>query len=224
MANMTVADAITATYQLLDEVVTGGEGRRWSSAQVTASMSVALSKCINAYQSAGGDRFDLESTQTTSATDGSVDISSLVPMAIKDVGVITGSVTYRIPAKQKMRRGYTDATARQILILYAREYALSSTTSDPLVGVGAVAANSWPAFDDWVVAQTALDLALKDLEGQRLQWITQRAADSKANVIDRVRIPGGYPWPRREWAPFFDWLAWQWKPSTNKLNTVRVAW
>lgn len=220
MANMTIDDAILACGEILDDPGL----HRWTTTQVQAGLKTALSRCLLLYQEDGGDRFDLEATVTTSAVDGSADLSALVPATVIDVGVVTGNITYQIPAKNKLRRGYTDAVSRSLLVLYTQEYALSTTTTHPLVGVGATAANSWPDFDDWVCAQASLRLAIKDLEGARLAAIQQREQDTRMTVLGRNRIPGGYPWPRREWSPFYEWLSWQWKPSTNKINTVKVAW
>lgn len=220
MANMTVTGAQACVADLLDDA----GNTRWSTAQISLGLTACLSKCQQLYQENGGDRFDLETTGTTSATDGSLSISSVVPLLIKDVAAVVGSVTYRLPPKNKIRRGYTDATARSLLVLYAREYALSSTGSDPLVGVGAVAANSWPDFDNWVCAETAALIGSKDLEGARLQFLRGLADGFKETVIARPKIPGGYPWPRKEWSPMNDWIQWQWKPATSTLNTVRVAW
>lgn len=220
MAPMTVAGALTCVADHLDDET----NRRWTAAQLKLGLTACLSKCQMLYHEAGGDRLDLELSGTTSAVDGSIALTSIVPLMVKDVCVVVGAVTYRIPPKSSPRRGYVDAVARSLVITYAREYALSATTTDPLVGVGATAANTWSDFENWVCAETALLVAGKDLEAQRLQWLSDLSSTFKGSVFARPKVPTGMPWPRREWSPLNDWVQWQYKPSTTTLNTVRIAW
>lgn len=219
MANLTLAEARTKTGQFLDDA----SNTRWTTAQVDDALTDALSQCLTRYAQDGGDRFDLEFSGTSSATDGTCSLSSVSPLWIKQVGVVVSPTTYRIPPKDAMRRGYADLNARSVLVLYVREYALSSTASDPLVGVGAVAANSWRAFDRWVCVEAAYQLGMKDLEMGRLQVLRAFADQCAKEALARPSTPSSYGIPRPEWSPLYEDLHWQFvNPST--LYFIRQRW
>ncbi len=219
MANLIIDDAITKVRQFLDDTSTTQP--RWTDTQLKDALADALNSCLVRYAGEGGDRFDLETTATTSATTGAISIASVLPLLVKQVGVTVGTTLYRLPTKNMMRRGYADLTARSLTVLYVREYALSSTTTHPLVGVGATEANSWRAFDRWICLEAALQLALKDMEETRLarlQVMTEKAA---AECLARTSTPAGYETPRPEWNPLYDYITWQMvQPSTIYLTRV----
>lgn len=219
MANLTLAEARTKVGQLLDDA----SNVRYSSANVDDALADALNVCLTRYASEGGDRFDLETTGTTSASTGaSSALTGAAALLIKQVSVVSGSVAYRIPAKNPMRRGYPDLTARDIRILYVREYALPTTTTHPLVGVGATEANSWRAFDRWVCYEAAVQLAIKDQEQARLAVLRSEADRASTAALIRPSTPGGYPVPRPEWSPAYEDLSWQAVGTTIYLN--RSGW
>lgn len=218
MASIDLAAARTNVAQLIDDA----GNKRWTSAQLDTALSGALNRCLTDYVSAGGDRFDLETTGTTSATTGALSISSVVPFLVKQVAVTVGSTTYRLPAKAPVRRGYSDLTARALTVLYVREYALPTDTTHPLVGVAAVAANTWRGFDDWICVEAAAQLLVKD-DDARLRLETHRQACERA-VMARTNTPKGYPMARGEWSPVYEDLHWQYAPSTSTVYLIRVRW
>ncbi len=216
---MILSGARTAVGELLDDA----SNVRWSTAQVDAALSFALALCLTYYKKNGAGRFDLEVTGNTSATTGALSIASSVPLGEpSDVMLVVGNVSYRIEPKQANRRGYIDLTARALRITYMQEYALSTTSSDPLVGVAAVAANSWPAFDNWICVEAAYLCGLKDLEDARLSRLREQADLARAAAVDQRSGPGGYPIPRQEWRYFNEPLRWSWVPSTSTICLFRV--
>ncbi len=220
MANLTIDDAITKVRQLLDDTSTTVP--RWTDAQVKDALADSLNSCLVRYATEGGDRFDLETTATTSATTGSASIVSVLPLLIKQVSIVIGDTTYRLPPKDRMRRGFIDLNARSLVVLYVREYALSSTTTHPLVGVGAAEANSWRAFDRWICYETAMQLTSKDVEAARIEWIQTMASKSAAECMARATTPSGYVTPRPEWNPSYGDISWQMvQPATIYLTRTR---
>ncbi len=224
MANLTVDEAITKVRQFLDDTSAVAGSRRWSEAQVRDALADQLSVCLNKYALEGGDRFDLEGTATTSATDGSVSVASLTPLLIKQVAVVVGNTCYRLPPKSSLRRGTADLSARSLRILYVKDYALSSTGSHPLIGVGSAEANSWRAFDLWVCWCTAVQLSSKDMEPPRQKWTAEQAARAEIAALSRAAMPLGYPMPRPEWSPMFDNVSWQLVQPLPTIYLSRVRW
>ncbi len=202
--------------------------RRWTVPQIDLGLRVALSKCQNYYQQNGGDRFDEEVIGTTNPATGGLLVAPLVTPAqvltVKDISVTVGNVVWRVPPKDKIRRGYADLNARTLNVLLVKEYPMPTAAIQPLVGVGPVPANSWADFDSWVCAECAYLIGSKDLEGARLRFLDTLRQQFRDSVNSRQRIPGGYETPRKEWSPMYDWLQWQWKPATNEVFTVRKAW
>ncbi len=220
MANLTIDEAITKVRQFMDDTSTTVP--RWTDAQIKDALADNLNLCLVRYAGEGGDRFDLETTGTTSATTGSVSIVSVLPLLIKQVSVVVGDTVYRLPPKDRMRRGYTDLAARSLIVSYVREYALSSTTTHPLVGVGSAEANSWRAFDLWICYETAFQLAVKDMEMSRLAILEKRVLRAAGEALARKGTPAGYPTPRAEWAPMYGGISWQVvMPATIYLTRVR---
>lgn len=214
MANLTLAEARTKTGQFLDDAANA----RWTSAQVDDALTDAISACLTDYSDAGGDRFDLETTGTTSASDGSLSIVSVLPLVIKQVAIVVSPTSWRIKQRDPLRRGDADLTARSLRILYIREYALPSNSAHPLIGVSSTEANSWRAFDKWVCAEAAWQLGAKDLEQGRRAWLAEMKAEARATALKRPSSPSSYPIPRPEYSPFDD-LAWQVvMPSTLYLT------
>lgn len=193
MAGITLTQARTNVRQLLDDA---GTVSRWTDAQVDAALGDCISGCLNRYASEGGDRFDLETTGTTSATDGSLSLSSVSPLLIKQVAIVSGTLAYRIDPLDPVRRGYPDLVARSVRVLYVREYDISSTAGDPLVGVGAASANTWRGFDKWVCHEAACQLSGKDMEVARMQMLRVDAEKAGREALARRSTPGAYPLPR----------------------------
>lgn len=221
MANLTIDDAIAKIRQRLADTSSATAGQRWTDARILDALADALSVCLTTYASQGGDRFDLETTATTSATTGAVALT-VEPLLIKQVSVVIDSTTYRLQPKNTMRRGYADLAARSLSVLYVREYELSTTTSHPLVGVGPTGANSWRAFDRWVCIEAATQLAPKDMELPRIEVLKAERDEAKAAALLRTSTPGGYEIPRPEWSPLYGNISWQLvQPATLYLTRAR---
>lgn len=229
MANLTLAQARTRVFRLLDDP-NGIPGTPTTSrfnpdgafTDVDQALGFAISGCLSRYSKVG-DKFDLELTGTSDAADGTLDISSSVPLLVKGVDLVVDNSLYRILPKDPIRRGYADLTARSLRVTYVREYVLPTTTTHPLIGVGATAANSWPAFDEWVCCNAALHLQPNDNDASRVTLSTLLAR-AQADVFERQGVPAGNPWPRTEGWYWYNDLQWQWKPSTSELFFVRRAW
>lgn len=219
MANLTLTQARARVLRLVDDEA----GRRYNSAgdfvEVDQALSFALSACLSRYK---GGRLDLYFTGTSSATDGTLDVSSVVPLRIRGVAISVPPTLYQIPGKTLMVRGYPDLVARSLSVLYTREYVLSSTASDPLVGVGAVAAASWPMFDNWICLNAALELQPKDNEVRAS--LVEREAKAQDACEERPHGQGGAAWPRPEHIPFYADLQWQYDEQAQKLYLRRRAW
>ncbi len=222
MANLTIDQAVAKIRQRLADTSSTSTSQRWTEAVILDALADALSGCLTTYASQGGDRFDLEASVTTSASTGSVALTSVLPLLVKQVSVVIDSTTYRLQPKNTMRRGYADLTARTLSVLYVREYALSSTTTHPLVGVGAAEANSWRAFDRWVCIEAATQLAPKDMELPRIEVLKAERDEARATALMRTSTPAGYEMPRPEWSPLYGNISWQMvQPSTIYLTQAR---
>ena len=216
---LTLADARQQVYDHLDDDGTGTtSGTRWSLTAIDRALATALSDCLQQYAAAGGDRLSTE-LETTSATDGKIDLSSIVPISISNVATRSGGVLwYAIPAVNLGQRLLDDNIARTVMLVYTRDYQLPTNSAHPLVGVGATAANSWLAFDQWVCARAAQLAKIKDDEvSPALENEQQRL---RSSVLSMARIPKSNRFPRPEkWLSRM--LGWTWYPNTRVLQVVR---
>lgn len=217
---LTLSQARAETRGLLDNT----ETTRWTNAQVDSALASALSSCIDGYIAHGGDHFDIETTGTTSATDGSLSLSALRANYIRDVGVTVGNVTTRVQKKDAMRRGYADLVARTLRLVYVPVYLLPVDATHPLVGDGAKPAASWLAFDKCIVAEAAYELAIKDGEQARIDRLERFAKKKHDEAFIHTSNPRSSAWPRPERSAVIEDLQWTWVESTATLYLVRRAW
>lgn len=217
---LTLSQARAETRGLLDNT----ETTRWTNAQVDSALSSALSSCMDGYIAHGGDHFDIETTGTTSATDGSLSLSALRANYIRDVGITVGNVTTRVPKKDTMRRGYADLVARTLRLVYVPVYLLPTDATHPLVGDGAKPAASWLAFDKCIVAEAAYELAIKDGEQARIDRLERFAKKKHDEAFIHTSNPRSSAWPRPERSAVIEDLQWTWVESTATLYLVRRAW
>ena len=191
MANLTLTDARLNVAQLVDDA----NNRRWSTAQVDAALAQALSGCLSQYVSHGGTAFDAEVVVSSSAA-GVVALSTVAPILdIRSVSIQFGSGTTLTfapcPAALRVDRYAIENAVYSVAVTYVRDYRLSATGSDPLVGVAAVEAASWPDFERWICADAAASLAIKDNDQRPgLAALEQKAKD---NVLTRVVTPKAFP-------------------------------
>lgn len=214
---MTLAEARTNAAQLLDDP----NNRRWSTTQIDFALQSSLSRCLQDYQEAGGERFDTEHTGTTSAVDGTLSLATQKPLAIKSFVLEVDDTFIPVRAVLKRDRYRADNEARTIRLIYVRDYELPSTTTHALVGNGATAANTWAAFDHWVVARAALQLAVKD--DKLSQALAVLDDDLKKSCLARPNNPVAMAWPRSVAHGAYGYLRWTWLPSTQTLQMCNIG-
>lgn len=214
---LTLAQARDVVEDFLDDATNA----RWSTAQIDVALGFALSACMNDYLAAGGDRFDELQTSTSSAVDGTINLSSVDPYMIRGVTCLVGNRNYPITEIGFEERGVADTTARSITIRYVRGFVLPTNTSHPLVGNGATAGKTWVAFDHWVCAKAALYCSIKDAEGR--PELAALEKDARENAIFTSPIPKSYPFPSR---PFWysAYLQYAWNQSAQTLIVCRKGY
>ena len=220
MSALTVAEAITRVADLLDDP----GNRRWSTAKVTGALKTALSVCVQEYGDVGGTAFDESITGTTTST-GALVIASPVISRIKSLQVVTGNRRVVLMGCQPADIEVFDQVARSLSLLIVRDWQVSLTTTNQLVGDDSTTGPSWGAFDQWVCAQAALDLGISDNDkrpGLEAAWNRYRDA-----VITRVPTPRSRvaPLPRADYN-FTDNLGWAWDATsaTVQLGRMRGEW
>jgi hypothetical protein len=190
---------------------------RWSTAQIDIGLSVALSQCLDDYISGGGDRFDTVTT-ITSDSNGAVDMSTLDPFAIRGISLLVGSRYFKIQPQILEDRNLDDKVIRTYQFRYCKTYALSTTASDPLIGVGATPALSWDVFDHWVCAKAAQFCSVKDSDRRPDITILERSL--AGTVMTTIKVPGSQPFPSPPYV-YSQLIYWVWKRDTRTLQFVR---
>lgn len=225
MAGLTLAQARTRVLDFLDDSL----GDRYapglvdpgSFTKVDLALGNALSKCLGDYVRAGGDQFLEETTVTTSSADGTVSLTSLGPIDVRNVLVNFGATIGKVRPIRRQDRSYPDPTSRSVVVSFVREYDLPTTQTHPLVGVGSTAANTWLTFDTWVCARAALDLLVKDNDLR--QTLASLEADQRQSVMDRINLPrsADFPGPL---SSMCDDLRWTYLKTSKSLQLVRASW
>ena len=212
----TVAEARDIVEDHLDDA----DNARWSTSQIDVGLKYALDHCISEYVSAGGERLH-EILSTTTATDGTVDLSSYDPKEIKSVSLVVGSRYFPLKEVSYQGRGLNDAAARSVEIRVLRTFALSATTTHALVGNGATAGKSFNALESWICARAALFCAIKDDEARpALRALEQEMKDA---VMLQPSIPKATAFPEKpSW--YSNWFVWAYKPDTQKIQIGRRGW
>lgn len=222
MANLTLTQARTLVLEHCDDETGERYNQAGDYAKLDIALASALSRCLADYVGASGDNFTEEASVTTSAADGTVSLSSQTPIDVRGVLISLGSSFAKVRALRRLDREIPDQVARSLVVSFVREYPLPTTAGHPLVGNGATAANSWPAFDHWVCARAALQLGIKDNELRAA--LAALEADCRESVKARVRLPRSADWPapRGGGGGIYDSLRWTFlKPSTLQLVRVR---
>lgn len=212
----TLAEARDIVEDHLDDA----DNARWSTSQIDVGLKYALDHCLSEYVSAGGDRLH-EIVSTTTASDGTVDLSSYDPKEIKSVSLVIGSRYFPLKEVSYQERGLNDAAARSVEIRLLRTLALPTTTTHPLVGNGATAGKSFNSFESWICARAARFCAVKDAEArQELIALEQEMRDA---VMVQPSIPKASAFPERpSW--YSNWFVWAFKPDTQKIQIGRRGW
>lgn len=182
----------------------------------------ALCACLDDYVAAGGDRFN--ESLPTATTSGTAGLAAEYVRHIVDVRVDNGVSTYRLAEGDVGAGGLPDETDRDLLLTVVRWFEPPQVPDpqDLLMGTEVGAAPSWDAFDEWVCARAALDLGVKDKEGDRQAILANLEARLRRSVMGAKRTPSSKPWPERSLPPFFlsGRLRWMWLPHDQELRLV----
>lgn len=206
---ITVQQAIDAVYSHLDDQ----NATRWTSAEVQSALSSALSRCVNDYDAAGGDRFREEITGTSTTAGVVSALSSIDVIAVQNVSVQMGNVWQRIRATRRADEDLVDAVVRTVRLQFVREPTLSTTLSNPLL------TNAWRAFEDWVVAEAALQCGIKDNDMRPgLEALTAKAQNS---VMSKLNTPVFRASAHDRVFDISTDLRWSWVPSTKLVYLSR---
>ena len=187
MAGLTLLQARANVRRLLDD---DGSNNRYSDTAIDESLKVALSTCLSDYATSGGDAFDTEISITTVAGVGTL-TGPLV--LVRTVQVAVGQSFYTLEAQLRSDRRLADLSARDLRVLVVKDYQLSSTTSHPLVGESATAANTWFAFDQWVCANGALICGITD--NDKRPGLEALEARMRGSVLNKENTPQSRPMP-----------------------------
>lgn len=222
MAGMTLTQARVQVLDHLDDETGERYNLAGDYAKVDQALASALSRCLSDYVAVGGDNFAEEAAVATSATDGTVALTSYGPIDVRHVLVDQGTSYARVRPLRRSDREFPDRTARSLVVNYVREFVLPTTAGHPLVGNGVTAANTWLAFDGWICARAALQLGIKDNELRAA--LAALEADCRESVKARVRLPKSADWPgpRSPWGSIIEDLRWTYLKSTTSLQLVRV--
>lgn len=209
---LTLAQARTVVLDHLDD-----DGTRWSTTQIDTALALGISQCLTDYTSAGGDRFDtIESFTTTSA--GVIAMTAKNPVLLRGLSLQVSRRFFPLQQTSPEERWVSDDTVRTVQVRYVKTYSLSATAGDPLIGVGATAAQSWDAFDHWVCMKAALFCSIKDADGR--PELAAAEAAMAGSILTTSRIPSAvpFPGPLRIYSSF---LSWFWVRDTQSIQIVR---
>lgn len=226
---LTVSEARTTVLEHLDDEsgvryarLTGANTENF--AKIDRALRSALSRCVDDYVRAGGDRLDEQISVTTDSADGTVSLAAYDRPTIRNVlvSVNSGSYFYPLQSQDKFSRGTPDTTARDLSVTIVRSFTLPAIrdTSDALVSAGDGSAQSWDAFDHWVCARAALQLGIKDDELR--QSLVATIQDLERSILTHRRQPAGMPWPSRQNDHAWRYglsrnLEWTWLAKEQKL-------
>lgn len=138
-----------------------------------------------------------------------------MPVAIKGVALMVGGRPYRLQAVAPEDRTRDCDSAKTLEIRWVKPLTIPTTTSHPLIGSGATAGNTFPAFDDWVCATAAKYLAMKD--GDPMPMLESMWAEVEATIQSGPHIPmmRRFPRPPKYWEAQYSWM---WDPSGKYIQ------
>lgn len=191
--------------------------------KVDRALDVALSRRLDDYIAAGGDRFD-ENVDLTTSTAGVADLTAYEPIKIRGVLIIPDgdSSYFPIRAVDRARIWVPVETDYNLRIVLVRRHIVPRDKPDQLlVGGSFGGAVSWEAFDDWVVSTAALRLGIKDDEMRRSLMADMDGLEK--SVIGHARMPRELAWPdarRSRWSTWND-LVWTTTPRDQTVTLYR---
>lgn len=218
MAGLTLAQARTRVAGLLDDP----NNKRWSTTEIDISLQAALSMCLSDAVTAGCDAFNTEVSVTTT----SAGLATLTGplLAVRTVQVSNGGTYYTVAPLVREDRRILEESARDLVVEVVKDYQIPSNTSHPLVGDGATAAATWPAFDQWVCVEAALLTGVMDNDQRR--GLEKMREHFRASVMDRINTPFSRPLPDAEvalaWPSWWDRLGYIWTQHPT-APTIQLA-
>ena len=187
----------------------------WTETQIDKALQLAIDKCLLDYK---GEQFRT-ALDTTTDSNGQVDLSAYDPLRVVGASITLGSVTETLPRVGRRDRTLAANEAISVEIEMQQRYTLPTTDGHPLIGSGATAAPSFPTFNHWVCAVAAQHLAVSDNE--KLERLDGIEASLRATLKEHtVRGPRALP-KRPRWGG--RWYRWQWEPSSQVFVLKRTA-
>jgi hypothetical protein len=219
MAGLTLAQARARVLDLLDDQ----NGVRWSTTRLDVSLQAALSMCLSDAVVAGCDAFTMEVSATTTGA-GLATLTGPL-LRVGTVQVSSGSGTYySVAPLVRDDRRILEQSARSLIIEVVKDYQIPTDTAHPLVGEGATAAATWPAFDQLVCVEAAMLCGIMD--NDRRNGIEKMRDSLKASVMARINTPFSRPLPDAEvalaWPSWWDRLGYVYTPHPT-APTIQLA-
>lgn len=216
MATMTLAEARVVVANHLDD-----DGTRWTSTggtgggnEIDDALKSALSRCLSDYVAAGGERLS-ETVSTTSDSSGQIDLSTYDPLRVSGVSIQSGSRFYPVSYIDPENVDILETVTRTAKVRLTRNLALPTTSTQPIVGIGATEAGSWDAFDHWICARAARQLAVKDDEAYQALSRLEEDLGRSCILSSRVAPAARFPMPGRFYSKL---VRWTWLPRSKTLQ------
>jgi hypothetical protein len=219
MAGLTLAQARTRVADLLDDP----NHVRFTHGVIDVSLQAALSACLSDAVSAGCDVFNVEVSATT--TSGGLATLTGPLLRVATVQVSTGSgAYYTVAPLTREDRRILEQSARDLVVEVVKDYHIPTTTTHPLVGEGATAAATWPAFDQWVCVEAAALCGVMD--NDKRAGLDRMRESFRASVMARINTPFSRPLPDAEvalaWPSWWDRLGYIYTPHPTS-PTIQLA-
>lgn len=209
----TLAEARTRVQMYLDD-----DGTRWTTAEIDNMLRVAVDQVIREYTAAGGNRFDISASLSSTAA-GLISLASLTPVVVRGLTLVVGSRHFPISETSPEERNVLDDTIRSFMVRYVRSYPFPTNTGHPLIGDGAsVAPGSWEGLEHLAMLRAAILLSTKDAE-PRQELVAQEQVARDLMMVDpptpkAARFPGPGHW-------YSGVFAWVWRPDLQSVQIVR---
>lgn len=194
---------------------------RWAQTEVDSALKYAVSACLMAYATAGGRRFALE-VEKTSTSSGVLSMATEDPLVIHAIMLNVNGWRERVRQIEHSEREVNDDTARTLSVLYTPQPPFPSNSAHPLIGDGATAYPTFPAFDEWVMRVASLNLLPKD--DVNVAGMTAERDRFEALCMMGIETPSTVDFPRDNRR--YPYLSWSYiGQSVQVSRTVwGVAW
>lgn len=180
----TLTQAYARVRGFLDDLTTSTSNQRWTDALIDTALRTTSVEALRAACKYGTDLFTI-STNFTTATDGSVSLTSVKPLKIVRVQIVQGDERYDVtPARISDVRRHA-ARVETIVISYVPSPVFPALPGDPFVfGSGVV---DVPEIEALMCALAASEL--KMLEGSENKGLERRKAELEQRVANLQEQP-----------------------------------